>query len=132
MARKLVRGSDQRRVGALPDRIRHARRTAKLTQADLGRALDVVPSAVAQWESTRGTAPTLEHLAQIAVAAKVSFEWLATGRGAARLGAVDEQPAVSSESFARDLPEERLLAAFRRVTRHKRDLIVRWIEDWVG
>lgn len=132
MARKKVRSLHRTGAGALPDRIRYARRASKLTQAGLGRLLDVVPSAVAQWESPSGTMPTVDHLADIAVATKTSFDWLATGRGPARAQHVEETAVISADALARDLVEERLLIAFRRLQRSKRDLMVRWIEDWIG
>ena len=101
-----------------------------LSQADLARHVGVGPSAVAQWEVPAGTSPTVEHLAHIAKASGVSFEWLATGRGAIRVG-TEETPAVESSVFARDLSEERLLIAFRRVAMRKRESLVRWLEEFL-
>jgi len=113
---------------SLPDRVRHVRRQARLTQATLAERLGVGPSAVAQWESPRGTSPTVENLRKLAVACEVAFEWLATGRGEVRLAPLDV-PAVQTISFAADYIEERLLLAFRRVTPHKREAFVRWMEE---
>lgn len=121
--------AEPRYAGALADRVRHLRRTHKLSQAALARALGVVPSAVAQWEGRSGTSPTVEHLARMAELAGIAFEWLATGRGPIRAGDT-ETPSVASESFARDLLEERLLLAFRRVPTRKRDSLVRWLEEF--
>jgi len=111
----------------LADRIRHARRLARMSQASLARRLGVVPSAVAQWEGPRGTSPTAANLARIAEVTGVAFEWLATGRGASALP-VTELPAVAPESIAQDMVEERLLLSFRKLPQRKREPFVRWLE----
>lgn len=123
------RAGDYSFSGALPTRIRHARRTASLTQSTLARQIGIGPSAVAQWELPDGTSPTIEHLAKIAVSCGVSFEWLATGRGAVSI-AGPETSALEASSFAVDLTEERLLVAFRRVPRKKKDVFVQWLENF--
>jgi transcriptional regulator with XRE-family HTH domain len=125
----LGRGSMERRfTGPLPDRIRHARSRAEVSQAALAERLGVVPSAVAQWEVPGGTSPTVTHLAQIAAITGVAFEWLATGRGATAMAA-DATPAVDRAAFARDMTEERLLLAFRRFSPKRREALARCIEE---
>ncbi len=115
---------------AIAARIHQARSAAGFSRAELGRRVGVGPSAAVQWESADGTAPAIENLAKIAVATGVSFEWLATGRGAARLRAdVEEQSAVSEAPFARDLQEERVLYAFRKLDDTRRDAVVRFLEE---
>lgn len=114
----------------LPDRIRRARRLARLTQAALAASCDVRPSAVAQWEARAGTAPTVGNLVKIALATNVAFEWLATGRGAARLNL--ETPAADVEAFAQDLDEERLLQVFRRVPYARRGQVVQLLDALLG
>ncbi|MBA8888716.1 transcriptional regulator with XRE-family HTH domain [Dokdonella fugitiva] len=116
-------------TGPRPNRIRHARRLARLTQAKLAEAIGVGASAVAQWELPSGTSPTAEHLERIATVCSVSFEWLATGRGAAVQG-VAETPAIDVGELAADEFEDRLLVAFRRVPRRKREAFVRWMEEF--
>ncbi|HEU4664543.1 MAG TPA: helix-turn-helix transcriptional regulator [Dokdonella sp.] len=116
-------------TGPRPNRIRHARRLARLTQAKLAEAIGVGASAVAQWELPNGTAPTAEHLERIATVCGVSFEWLATGRGVAVQG-VTEPPAIDTSELAADEVEDRLLIAFRRIPRRKREAFVRWMEDF--
>jgi transcriptional regulator with XRE-family HTH domain len=123
------RSSDRTFSGPLSSRIRHARRLSGLTQASLAKAVNVGPSAVAQWELPHGTSPTIEHLAQIAIVSSVAFEWLATGRGAVALATL-ETPVVDTSSFAMDHVEERLLVAFRRVPSRKRETFVRWVEEF--
>jgi transcriptional regulator with XRE-family HTH domain len=116
-------------TGPRPNRIRHARRLARLTQAKLAESIGVGASAVAQWELPNGTSPTVEHLDRIAALCRVSFEWLATGRGNA-VGGVEETPAVDVVQLTADEFEDRLLVAFRRIARRKRESFVRWMEDF--
>lgn len=116
-------------TGPRPNRIRHARRLAGMTQARLAEAIGVGASAVAQWELPSGTSPTAEHMERIATVCGVSFEWLATGRGLAVTG-VEETPAIEAFQLAADEYEDRLLIAFRRIARRKREAFVRWMEEF--
>jgi len=116
-------------AGPRANRMRHARRLAGLTQAELASRLGVGPSAVAQWELPNGTAPTVSHLAEVAVLCNVSFEWLATGRGAPTGASDTEVAAIDASQIALDPLEDRLLLAFRRTPARKREAIVRWLED---
>ena len=75
------RATDKRFSGTLADRVRHARHLVGISQAALANQVGVVPSAVAQWEGSQRTSPTVEHLTRVAQATNVAFEWLATGRG---------------------------------------------------
>jgi transcriptional regulator with XRE-family HTH domain len=129
-ATRRTSSGESRYVGSLPDRVRHLRRTRKLSQAALAELLGVVPSAVAQWEGRSATSPTVEHLARMAEVGGIAFEWLATGRGPMRIGDGDT-PSVAAESFARDILEERLLLAFRKIPARKRESLVRWLEEFV-
>jgi len=123
------RASDRAFWGPLSIRIRHARKLAHFSQAELANALGIGPSAVAQWELPTGTSPTLRHLIEIATVCGVAFEWLSTGRGTvATVG--DEAPAVEPTSFATDETEDRMLAAFRRVPTRKREALLRWLEEF--
>ena len=112
-------------IGRLADRIRLARRNAKLSQTALAQRVGVTPSAVAQWEHPDGTKPGVERLQAIAMATGAAFEWLATGGGdqRRRRGASDATPAVVVESFAQDLAEELLLDRFRALPKRARDLL---------
>lgn len=124
------RVSDKRFSGTFTDRIRHARRLAGLSQAALAKQVGVVPSAVAQWEGSSKTSPTVEHLTRIAQVTNVAFEWLVTGRGPTTL--VDpDPPALDTTAFARDLLEERLLVAFRKMALRKREGFVVWLEGFL-
>ena len=116
----------RREVAKLPDRVRYARRLAGLTQAALAKEIGVGPSAVAQWELPSGTSPTVEHLAHLAMRSGVAFEWLATGRGASLAAPVPAENLAT----AQDAAEDRLLSTFRRLTRRRRDALLRWLEDF--
>jgi len=122
------RAIDRPLTSLLSTRIRHARRLAGLTQAALAKKIAVNPSAVAQWELPAGTSPTIDHLIALALVSGVTFEWLATGRGS--ITAVHETPAIDATSFAENQAEDRLLAAFRRMPVRKRELFVRWMEEF--
>ncbi|RLK53421.1 phage repressor protein C with HTH and peptisase S24 domain [Stenotrophomonas rhizophila] len=66
-------------ASTLSDRIRHARKTARLTQAQVAAALDIKREAVAQWESTKEggrTAPSRENLAAFAKLTNAPMNWL--------------------------------------------------------
>lgn len=109
-------------------RVRQARSAAKLSQAQLAVQLGVCRSAVAQWERTGGTSPSVDHLAKVAVVTGVLFEWLATGRGASRPAGTEFESAATAVDFAMDEFENRILDAVRRLTRRKRELACRIIE----
>lgn len=112
-------------ISRLADRIRLARRNAKLSQTALAQRVGITPSAVAQWEHPDGTKPGVERLQAIATATGAAFEWLATGGGdqRRRRGGGDATPAVVIESFAQDLAEELLLDRFRALPKRARDLL---------
>ena len=116
------------RSGVLADRIRMARRSAKLSQSELAETLNVASSAVAQWENPRGTSPRIEKFPALADAVGVSVEWLLTGSGdRQRHRHADEhhhQHAITPDSFARDTHEEVLLKQFRRLPARKRDAFI--------
>ncbi|MGH8086031.1 MAG: helix-turn-helix transcriptional regulator [Lysobacter sp.] len=106
---------------SIGDRIRQIRMFEKLSQADLAAMVGVSRSAVALWERVDGNCPSVEHLARVAVATKVYFEWLATGRGDIRPSdSAALTMAVHGRDFAQDEVEDRVLASLRRLSRrHK-------------
>lgn len=113
----------------MPIRIRQSRRAVRLSQAQLARQVGVCRSAVAQWERAHGTAPTVVHLAEIASITGVTFEWLATGRGAMRMGADEDVPAVETGDFARDELETRVLESLRRLPNRQRAMVCRIVDS---
>jgi transcriptional regulator with XRE-family HTH domain len=103
----------------LCERIRSARREAKLSQTDLARQLGVTPSAAAQWEHLRGTSPGLQRMQAIARVTKVNFQWLITGHGLRRKNKsaeLDTVSAVKFDLYAQDAEEELLLLSFRSLS----------------
>lgn len=96
-------------------RIRIARRFAGLSQAELAARVEVHRSAVSHWEARDARNPSMRHLRLIAEVTGVSFEWLATGRGAMGLSAEAVMDAIpAAEAMLVDDPlEMRLVAAFR-------------------
>ena len=104
-------------MSELSFRIRQARRRAAMSQSDLGTAIGVNRSAVAQWESRDGSRPTSENLSRIAVITAVQFEWLATGRGRMLPQGEDDSEctALLLRLHAQDEIEERVLTALRKL-----------------
>lgn len=99
---------------AAAQRIRIARRSAGLSQAQLALELGLQRSAVSHWEAQRGK-PSVSHLRQLALLSGVQFEWLATGRGAMMPSGEEllDSVAVVDALLVEDPQERRLLAAFR-------------------
>jgi transcriptional regulator with XRE-family HTH domain len=113
---------------SLGDRIRQARRQARLSQAALAKRLAVTSSAVAQWEARGRVRPTVRHLIEIAEVTRVPFEWLATGRRQARLRDGDI-PAVDLTYLAVDVVEERLLDWCRALAPRDRLALMRILTE---
>lgn len=112
------------------DRIRRARLTAGLSQTQLASRIGVRRSAVAQWERQGGTAPSVHHMATLAVVTQVTFEWLATGRGTHRPADASELPSLQEveTSPARTPQETEILTALRRMPPRKRKVAQAIIE----
>lgn len=112
-------------------RIRSARQAARLTQSELAVALNLSRSAVAQWESATGSAPSTASFARLAAALGCTFEWLATGHGprtparrTAPTADDDANAAVLYRYFAHDDEEEQLIEAFRALDEFDRAAVV--------
>lgn len=105
---------DSQPTGAAAHRIRVARRSAGLSQAQLAVELQVQRSAVSHWEAQRGK-PSMNHLRQLALLTGVQIEWLATGRGSMTASAESLLDSVAAvDALLVDDPlERRLLVAFR-------------------
>jgi transcriptional regulator with XRE-family HTH domain len=106
---------------AAAHRIRVARRSAGLSQAQLAAELGVQRSAVSHWEAQRGK-PSMNHLRQLALITGSQFEWLATGRGPMTPSAESLLDSVAAvDALLVDDPQERrLLTAFRQATAQAR------------
>lgn len=103
----------------LADRIRMARRACGLSQSKIAGLLFVHRGTVGHWERGSGHQPTSFNLQQLSVVMEVSYEWLATGRGAMQLSS-EEVSAVRLDCFAQSEAEEQLLLAFRMVPERRR------------
>lgn len=112
----------------LTSRIRIARQNAGLSQQELSERIGVTRGAVANWESDSEITPTVEHMIRLAILTGVSFEWLATGRGAGNDDQASSQPVAAPEEFARDSDERCLLQLFREAPKQQRPLILDVIE----
>ena len=102
-------------------RIRKARRHAELTQQVLAERMGVTRGAVANWESAVAV-PAARRLARIANVTGVSYEWLATGRGAMlpELGFEDPKTPAIDADFVDDPVERQLLDTFRMASMRAR------------
>ena len=114
-------------MGDIAARVRRARIHARLTQSELACLTNVRRSAVAQWEQSRGTKPTADHMLVIAEKTGVNFEWLATGRGSAYPDCAGEPP-LEILDFARSDLESRMLDAMKRLQPAKQALALRMVE----
>lgn len=118
-------------TSALPTRIRKARLSAKLSQAELARRVGVKRSAVTQWEHPTGTSPSMHHLLQIAVETGTGIEWLATARGPMQSDGI-EPTTVLIEDYAQDTTESEALLRFRRLPAHKRRIALQILDVLAG
>jgi transcriptional regulator with XRE-family HTH domain len=117
---------------ALPTRIRKARLSAQLTQAELARRVGVKRSAVTQWEHPLGTTPSMHHLIQIAIQTDTCVEWLATARGPCRSEDTEPVAAVLMDDYAQDPQEGEALLRFRRLPAHKRKIALQILQVLSG
>jgi transcriptional regulator with XRE-family HTH domain len=107
-------------VSALSLRIRKARASAGLSQAEIALRVGVKRSAVTQWEHPAGTRPSVDHLIRIAMETDVAFEWLATGRGPTRSNSSEPVSPVILDDFARDEHESQALSYLRHFSPSRR------------
>lgn len=106
-------------------RILRTRTEASLTQSELAAHLGIHRSAVAQWERVDGgTHPSTAHLIQIADITGVGFEWLATGRGTARLPRRRPARTLAPAEHAQNDFEVQCLQWLRRTPSRQHALIV--------
>ena len=105
----------------LSRRVRKARHQAGLSQQVLAERMGVTRGAVANWESAVAV-PAARRLARIANVTGVSYEWLATGRGAMlpELGFEDPKTPAIDADFVDDPVERQLLDTFRMASMRAR------------
>jgi transcriptional regulator with XRE-family HTH domain len=112
-------------IELLADRIRKARRFARLTQSQAAQQVDVHRGTYGHWERGNGHQPTSTNLLKLAVVLGVGYEWLATGRGPACLAPTEEEvPALRLNCFVQCDEEERLLLALRSLPTRKRSAVL--------
>ena len=113
MAKALLPDVEPSEVAA---RIRQARRNAGLSQKTLSALLGVQRSAVANWEASGATLPSIHHLIAISTHTETSLDWLSTGRGSTPTSEdpLDAIPAVDG-IFTETPGEKDLLLQFRRM-----------------
>lgn len=119
-------------MNSLPTRIRKARLSATLTQAELARCIGVKRSAVTQWEHPQGTLPSVQHLLQIAVETGTCIEWLATARGPSRIDTGEAVTTILAEDCAKDAQESDLLLRFRVLSPKKRRIALQILQVLSG
>lgn len=116
----------------LTNRIRQARRLARLSQSELSSYVHVARSAVAQWERRDGVTPTVRHLIDIAIATNTGLEWLATGRGPIHANypnlIADPPELLGQQHQAQNTLEQRSLAAIRALPVREAQAMVEMME----
>jgi len=114
-------------VSKLYERIREARRLTGMTQETLAAELGISRSAVAQWEMSEGTAPSVENLIALARRSGLAFEYLATGRGEVSFG----PPEAITEDLASYHPlsdqQRQLLDGFEQLRPRQRSALLELI-----
>jgi len=110
---------------SLDQRIRCARRHARLSQTQLAQRIGVQRTAISQWEQPQGTHPTSRNLVTVACATGVCLNWLAHGTGTMLATGADRAAASHAPL---DEFELRLLRAFRRVNPVRRGNLVALFE----
>ena len=113
---------DTRKRHRFKETLSHELQKARGIQSRVAREADVKQSSISYWTNPETTAlPTVEQAYDIARALGVSLEYLITGEGAEPPPA---EPRLSKQ-------EERLVAAFRRLTPDQRSQIVAMIETFL-
>jgi transcriptional regulator with XRE-family HTH domain len=109
-------------------RIRRARQRAGLSQGAVAGQLEVNRSAVAQWEKVDGgTTPSVANLARLATVTRVTFEWLATGRGESEI-----DPRIAGDVQQLDDIETQCIEAVRRLPKRRREAICKLLLQLAG
>lgn len=117
----------------LAQRIRLARRKAKLSQEALAKLLGLQRSAVSNWESANPAQPAIANLIAVAKAANVSLDWLATGKGSMHTGHDPYQDVLAIDVEFTDTPHERdLLRAFRAMSHRSQIVFMELAEELVS
>lgn len=117
----------------LYQRVREARKLTGLSQEELAADLGISRSAVAQWEMTRGTAPSVENLVALARRSGMAFEYLATGRGTKVHGRPTLSVAEESADYHRlSKQQQRLLTIFETLSAKQRSGLLEFLESFAA
>lgn len=92
MLEDIVNDDEHERLPGFPERLRHARETAKLTQRDLADAILVSPQAIWNYENRQGGISAAK-LFPLADRLGVSARWLALGHEG---GTLPDDPKLSA------------------------------------
>ena len=109
------------------DRIRVARRHARISQTQAAGAVGVHRGTFAHWERGGGHLPSSRNAIALAKLLKVNHEWLMTGRGD-MICHDSPGPLHRQHAVVRCPDEQRWLAAFRRLPPSMRLQWIRKVE----
>ncbi|MGY8624175.1 helix-turn-helix transcriptional regulator [Chromobacterium violaceum] len=110
------------------NRIKEARTARKHSQQWLADEVGVTQASACSWEQGK-TDPTTENLSRIALVLRVSYDWLATGRGAMELSYVPTETYPPELHLSQDLKEA--LDLFEQLPRDKRATLLQFMRDWL-
>lgn len=110
-------------------RIKQARLARKRSQQWLGEEVGVNQSAVSQWEQNL-TEPASENISRIAQVLRISYDWLATGRGEMEIVYAPVESRVAEPLLDDDQRE--LMALFEQLPRGKRAILLQFMRDWIN
>jgi transcriptional regulator with XRE-family HTH domain len=112
------------------ERIAFARKRMNLSQSQLASILGVSRGACGQWEQAVST-PSVAHLSELARVTDVSFEWLATGRGAINASKTGEDTAELTQLAGRQITGDlrELVVWLQKLPTHKRTSVIKLLRN---
>ncbi|OQS32469.1 helix-turn-helix domain-containing protein [Chromobacterium haemolyticum] len=111
-------------------RIKAARKARKRSQEWLASETGVNQSSVSQWEKGL-TEPATNNLSRIAQVLRISYDWLATGRGDMELSYTPVAASVA-EPMPVDQDLAELVALFEQLPRARRQTLLQFMRDWIN
>ncbi|OWY40082.1 hypothetical protein CEK28_04930 [Xenophilus sp. AP218F] len=111
------------------NRIKEARKTRNRSQQWLADEVGVTQCSASLWEQCKSE-PTTDNLSRIALALHVSYDWLATGRGAMELSYVPSEIPAAEFPLSPDLKE--VIDLFEQLPRAKRAILLQFMRDWIS
>jgi transcriptional regulator with XRE-family HTH domain len=104
----------------MKDRLKHLRKTLKLTQGEFGKKIGMSDVAISYMESGR-TALSKQNIRLICLAFRVREEWLEKGEG----DMMDDEAQLSDQ-------ERQLLAFFRELSPLARKMLLEYAEKLIS